>query len=195
MGGAGSGRYAGFRATTTNDMVDIDLTWLRRRGILERPFWSTITWSRSERPYASVCVVASSEGLKLSYSVTQRGEKRSINETIPFSFTDTNYSGRRQWFQCPSCLKNCRIIYGGDYFRCRHCYGLKYESQYEKSFSRATARALKIRRRLDDHGGIEDPFPQKPKGMHWKTYNRLQTEYEQGVEDWGRLCLQWLGRY
>ena len=71
---------------------------------------------------------------------------------------------------------------------------MKYESQYEKSFSRATERALKIRRKLDDYGGIDDPFPDKPKGMHWKTYNRLWADYERDVEDWGRLCLAWIGR-
>ncbi len=195
MGGAGSGRYASYLATTTDDMLDIDLAWLRKRGILDRPFWSKITWSRGERTHASVSVVASSEGLRLSYSVIESGEKKSITETIPFSFTNANFNGRRQWFQCPSCRRNCRIIYGGDYFRCRQCYGLKYESQYEKPFSRATDRALKIRQKLDDYGGIDDPFPQKPKGMHWKTYDRLQAEYECGVEDWGRMCLQWLGRY
>lgn len=194
MGGAGSGRYSFCRATTTNDMLDIDLAWLRKQGILERPYWSTLTWSRGGQTHSSVCVIASPAGLLLSYTLTDRGEKKSITETIPFSCTDTQFNGRRQWFQCPSCRKNCRVIYGGEYFRCRLCYGLKYESQYEKSFSRVTDRALKIRRKLDDYGCIDDPFPEKPKGMHWKTYNRLRADYECGVEDWGRLCLQWLRR-
>lgn len=195
MGGAGSGRYDFYRATTTSDMLDVDLAWLRKRGILERAYWSTITWSRGEITYASLSVRGHAHGLEISYSIQDRGEKKSIRETIPFSYTDTNFGGTRQWFQCPSCLKNCRVVYGGEYFRCRRCYRLKYDSQYEKSFSRATDKALKIRRKLGDYGGIDDPFPEKPKGMHWKTYHRLQDHYERGVEDWGRLCLQWLGKF
>lgn len=194
MGGLGSGRYSLFRATTTSDMLDVDLAWLRKRSILERAYWSTISWSRGERQYASLSVLGRLEGLELSYAIGSGEEKTSIRDFIPYTYTDTNFGGRRQWFECPSCGKNCRVIYGGEYFRCRQCSGLKYESQYEKSFSRAIDRALKIRRKLDDYGGIDDPFPQKPKGMHWKTYYRLSAEYERGVEDWGRLCLAWVKR-
>lgn len=192
MGGSGSGRYGGFRATTTKDMTDIDLAWLRKEGILSRWGWSTISWSRGGNNYVSIRIKPEEHGLNVSYTVAEGEEKRPINEFIPYSYTNTNFEGSRQWFQCPSCLKRCRIIYGGTYFRCRHCYGLKYDSQYEHSWSRATDKSFKIRQKLGCDGGIDDPFPEKPKGMHWKTYNQLVAEYEQGVEDWGRLCLQWL---
>lgn len=192
MGGVGSGRYGGFHATTTNDMTAIDLAWLRKEGILTRWGWSTISWSRGGHKYASISIKAEEHGLNVSYTVTEGMEKRPINEIIPFSYTNTNFLGSRQWFQCPSCLKRCRILYGGTYFRCRHCYGLKYASQYERSWSRATDKALKIRQKLGCDGGIDDPFPEKPKGMHWKTYDGLQAEYERRVKDWGRVCMRWL---
>ncbi len=194
MGGSGSGRLGGFHARTTEDMTSIDLAWLRKEGILSRWGWSTMSWSRGGNKYASISIRPEQYGLKLSYSVDEGEEKKCIKEFIPYSYTDTNFGGMRQWFQCLSCGRNCRVIYGGQYFRCRHCYGLKYQSQYERSWSRATDKALKIRQKLGCDGGIDDPFPEKPKGMHWKTYYRFEAEYERCCKAWGRLCLEWLER-
>ena len=92
--------------------------------------------------------------------------------------------GNRQWFECPSCRTRCRILYGGAFFRCRRCQGLKYETQYEPPFARAATRALKIRERLGSDGGIDEPFPPKPKGMHQKTYERLEAQAEKFDQKW-----------
>ena len=98
--------------------------------------------------------------------------------------TATAFGGKRQWFQCLSCNGRCRVLYGGAYFRCRRCHRLKYETQYEPPFARAATRALKIRERLGGTGGIGDIFPNKPKGMHWRTYERLQAEEERLQHGW-----------
>lgn len=103
-----------------------------------------------------------------------------------------NFGGRRMWFQCPSCQRRCRIVYGGIYFRCRLCHDLKYEGQYEPAFARAASRALKIRERLGCDGGIDDLFPAKPKGMHWTTYKRLQSQYDALCDVWvSGLMTRW----
>jgi hypothetical protein len=60
-------------------------------------------------------------------------------------------------------------------YRCRKCYQLKYESQYEQIFGSATNQRHKLRKRLGQVGSLEDPFPPKPKGMHWKTYRQLEA--------------------
>ncbi|MFM9847002.1 MAG: hypothetical protein ACKVP3_07570 [Hyphomicrobiaceae bacterium] len=98
--------------------------------------------------------------------------------------TETNFAGQRQWFQCLSCARRCRILYGGTLFRCRKCQGLRYETQYEPPFARAATRALKIRERLGSKGGIDDRFPDKPKRMHWQTYERLRDEAERHENAW-----------
>jgi hypothetical protein len=60
-----------------------------------------------------------------------------------------------------------------EYFRCRHCYDLVYESQRENGPTRLISKAQKIRQRLGGSASLMEPFPPKPKGMHWQTYERL----------------------
>jgi hypothetical protein len=82
------------------------------------------------------------------------------------------------------------VIYGGSFFRCRRCHGLKYQSQYEPPFTRAANRALKLRDRLGRTNSIEDSFPQKPKGMHWRTYRRLEALDNQLHAQWGAALIR-----
>ena len=79
-------------------------------------------------------------------------------------------------FVCPRCHRSCLVLYGGAYFRCRKCYGLAYASQNEDALDRMRRKAEKIRERLGGRADINECFPEKPKGMHWKTYNRLTAE-------------------
>ena len=39
-------------------------------------------------------------------------------------------------------------------------------------------KARAIRQRLGGGADLSEPFPDKPKGMHWKTYYRLQQKAE-----------------
>jgi hypothetical protein len=66
----------------------------------------------------------------------------------------------------------------GDYFACRHCYRLAYESQQERIRMRGLLKAQKILIRLGAKPDVLDPFPEKPLRMHWRTYQRLHRAYE-----------------
>jgi hypothetical protein len=61
-------------------------------------------------------------------------------------------------------------------FECRRCLGLGYASQRELSLRRAGRRAQKIKTRLGGSNDPLEPFPKKPRGMHWRTYRRLRNE-------------------
>lgn len=187
MGGRGSGRQAGLGLTVDlcHRSHSIDLCWLKRKRLLNPNRWSTLTWSVRGEKTGSIQITKAPDGVKLSYRARSRGEDwRSIEEIVPLVETGTNFNGRRQWFLCLSCRRRCRILYGGTLFRCRKCQGLRYETQYEPPFARAATRALKIRGKLGGQGGIDEPFPPKPQGMHWRTYDRLQADAEDANRRW-----------
>jgi hypothetical protein len=185
MGGRGSGRTAFFMVDKCENLHSIDLAWLRRQDMLRPGYASTIRWSRGGRPTGSVAVHVSHSGLRLTYRVRPfGGDWQDISEVIAFTESRTNFGGTRAWLQCLTCGRACRVLYGGTRFRCRTCLGLRYESQYEAGFARAASRVHKIRGRLGHYGAIDEPFPPKPKGMHWRTYRRLQEKDRRCAEAW-----------
>jgi hypothetical protein len=54
------------------------------------------------------------------------------------------------------------------------CYGLAYASQQESLHHRGLGKAQKIRMQLGGSANMFDAFPDKPRGMHWRTYNCLR---------------------
>jgi hypothetical protein len=108
------------------------------------------------------------------------GEWEDVQEPLSLSWTACNFGGERPWFVCPraECNRRVAILYGpGRYFLCRHCYDRVYESQRDNAIERALHKAQSIRERLGGSANMMEPFPEKPKGMHWETYERLWWEH------------------
>jgi hypothetical protein len=89
----------------------------------------------------------------------------------------------RSYFLCPgrgkgqSCGRSVVKLYLADgSFSCRNCCRLSCACQSEPTWDRAARRAYTIRERLGGTAGIYTPFPRKPKGMWWRTYNRLADQ-------------------
>ena len=77
------------------------------------------------------------------------------------------------------CGRRVAVLYFlRDYFACRDCHGLAYESQQEPIRMRGLLKAQKILVRLGAKPDVLDFFPEKPPGMHWRTYQRLHRAYE-----------------
>ena len=109
-----------------------------------------------------------------------------------------------KWINTPgdshgvACKRRVRQLYAGSkYFACRHCYRLTYTSSRETRADRALRRNRKILGRLGETQYMFVP-EEKPKGMHWKTYDQLLDNYvEADREHWmsgfGRLGFQYPG--
>src|SRR4051812_23921733 len=77
------------------------------------------------------------------------------------------------------CGRRVALLYAaGELFACRRCYDLAYASQQESVHQRGLGKALKIRMRLGGSVIMMDDFPDKPKGMHLRTYERLRRVYD-----------------
>jgi hypothetical protein len=100
---------------------------------------------------------------------------------VRYTSTPCNFGGSRLWFICPECDGRVLVLYVAPRVRygftvgefvCRRCANLCYPSQLEDSWIRPNRAAAKVRRRLGGESDLRLPFPPKPKGMHWATYQR-----------------------
>jgi hypothetical protein len=67
---------------------------------------------------------------------------------------------------------------GGYRFYSRQAYGLGYGSQRTDAMGRAQLQAEKVYRRLQGEGNWREGAPDKPKGMRWRTYERLADKLD-----------------
>jgi hypothetical protein len=181
MGGIGSGSWYRFdKKTTTDECQSIDVRYLHRNGLLQPGHSFSLRWSQAGKQIGSIGGVAHDDDRVTFFYRHRRGDSggdwKDVKETVPLEWTPCNFGGERPWFVCPEavCGRRVAVLYGpGRYFLCRHCYDLSYRSQREDSMYGALRRAQKIRERLGGSANMTEPFPEKPKGMHWKTYERL----------------------
>lgn len=111
------------------------------------------------------------------------GEWQPMEYPVYLEWTGLHFGGQRAWFRCPAqgCGRRVAILFGGLIFACRHCHKLVYACQREGDDDRAARRADTIRRRLGWEPGILNGNGRKPKGMHWRTYERLTAEHDAHV--------------
>jgi hypothetical protein len=169
------GSYRGGK-DTTEYYRSLDVRWLYRRRILDSAYPSRVTWSRGGEETASIQVSNRSGNLLIEYSC--RGE--GFSYSVSLDWTRCNYGGTRPWFICPGrgCGRRVAVLHGGILFLCRHCHNIVFESQHEAPHYRALRKAQKIRERLGGSPNMGEQFPDKPKGMHRRTYWRLFRNYE-----------------
>ena len=195
MGGFGSGRRQRYQRRTTEGYLALDIAVLRRRGLLQPGHSNLISWSRGGERMGSMSLFAESGSLRLSYqTTTSEGSAQTVDERVEIWSTQTSLGGQRQWFRCPGCHRQCRILYGGPRFRCRLCHGLSYECQFESRAQRANRRARKIRRRLGGSDCLMEEFPPRPRGMHHATYRRLEALAAAADKRWEAVVMTLVGR-
>lgn len=188
MGGYGSGRRWHFSAKdTTSDYRALDIRRWKRDGLLTPGHAFGWLWSRHGQVVASIRVLIEEDLVRLIYrQQNRRGEEwQDENYPVYLDWTPCHLGGERPWFLCPArgCGRRVAILYGGAIFACRRCYQLAYDSQREIPESRAARRADKIREKLDWEPGILNGNGWKPKGMHWKTFERLSAQHDAFVAE------------
>lgn len=143
------GRYYFDAKTTVEDCRSVSISFLKKYGYLSAECckWGGISWTNCYgEKTSSIGIVASTfEGesfVRFYYTATDRntGEKTEYDYKVRLTTTPCNYGGVRYWFICPLsrngvyCGRRVAKLYlapGANYFGCRHCYDLSYESRNE----------------------------------------------------------------
>ena len=173
-------RYAGGGKATVEGCRSIDVLEWHRIGYLRSPGWFSYARTRGGEREASINVQAQRHAVTLKYRIRSYGEDWSdVEQRVPIAWTPCRFGGERPWFVCSVtangvyCGRSVTKLYGaGRLFACRDCYRLAYASQQESAHRRGRGKSQKIRMRLGGSPNMLEEFPGKPKGMHWRTYER-----------------------
>ncbi len=183
MGGSGSTRWNYVRTrNTTGQALTLDLR--KFKDMFARiPVAFTTAWSNYGDGKATIRgAIWNRTEMTLDYAVKRGdGSWTDIHSVVPLSWTPCNYGGERPWFRCPACDRRVLLLYiapGSSLFRCRHCHDLAYVSQQCDPNDRLLLRIRNIQRRLGGDPAHLLPWraPPIPKGMRWRTYQRLVEE-------------------
>ncbi len=181
MGGYGSTRWQGKAVRrTTGVSLRLEIGELKAYlgGETYLLGWS---WKRGEREMGNVTLKVEPGCVTLLYTTTRDGATETIRDPVAVERTPCNYGGTRAWFACPGCELRCAALYlppGATRFRCRTCHKLAHGTQQMDAHDRHMHRIRVIERQLGAEGQYS-PFrvPPKPKGMHWRTYQRLHEAF------------------
>lgn len=129
---------------TTTDTRNFSIFFLKKSKKLETDSYSwnnNIIWSRHEEETARIGynISTSSESpyIELNYKSKSYSEEEwtPINYKVPLESVKCNFGGIRWFFRCPLyrsgqyCGRRVAVLYSvGNYFGCRHCADLTYET-------------------------------------------------------------------
>src|ERR1700730_2053784 len=166
--------------TTCESCKSIDVRCWHREGRLRPGQYFSCSWTCGGEPSGNINVRTEANAVVLMYRSRTYADWNPVEQRVPITWTACHLGGRRPWFVCSVyssgryCGRRVAVLYGaGELFACRRCYGLAYASQQESALHRRLRRAQKIRMRLGGSPSMLEGFPDKPKGMHWRTYDRL----------------------
>lgn len=172
--GSGGSRFGAGRPgwrPKIEQCLRLDVRQLARKGLLRPGNWSAWRWwnSYTRDETGSVSILAERGRIDLRY---QRGDQPVISP-IRLTYTPCHYGGSRPWFICPNCWRRCGVIaFGRGGWACRECLHLAYSCEAEDAMGRLWRKQGKLEARLGPDG-------ERPKGMHWRTYERLWDRIEE----------------
>lgn len=169
------GRYYDYKKEEADYFKKVSIKFFKKYGYLDHGLMSGgITFSRNGEETGNISIEAIlsqyEECIKFSYTQTDRdtGERKDFDYKVQLTTTPCNFGGVRYWFICPLsrnyqyCGKRVGVLYkAGDYFGCRHCYDLSYESRNLSGVFKAMGKI------------ISDP-------EHEENYKKIRCKYYAG---------------
>ena len=183
MGGYGSGGWNATGRRATDNAWRLDVNGLNKAGALTPGWVGGWQWLRDGEQVANIRVCAVEGGVRLVYRSRSYGDEWTEHDGhVAISWEPCRFGGQRPYFNCPTCWRRVLALYGVERYLCRTCKNLSYPSQREGPIDRAFRRADGIRVRLGGEAGIANEFPEKPLGMHWKTYENWWCRADKAMD-------------
>ncbi len=155
------------KKTTVEECRSVSISFLRKHNYLLGYCSGGIVWKNyygEETSSISVTVSTMNRNSYVRFQYTnthwQSGEKTDYDYTASLATTRCHFGGVRYWFICPlvkngvPCGRRVGTLFltpGGNYFGCRHCYDLSYNSRNEShdNYLGVLGKALEIDRRIE----------------------------------------------
>jgi hypothetical protein len=162
-----------------------DIRKICREGRLHTGNIFVLPWTRAGEPYGQAYVVVGEDAIFLVFEALpdEGSEGGPVIRRLPITWTACHFGGRRPWFVCALCGTRRAVIFiAGEHVACRCCFGLAYASQHEPVGQRGLMKAQNIRMRLGGSPSMIDKFPDRPKGVHEKTFRSLRAAHDRAAE-------------
>jgi len=166
-----SQRWGGDGRRTVEQTRVIEIGTLRRAGYIGQPARNWWKW-RSK-----------ADNLGIWPKSWRGGFIHLPNQTLCTEQVSWRFGGHRFYFICECGRRVGKLhAFGNRPWRCRYCHNLTYAARQAVPRHRLILMAQKIRERLGGSLSMLDAFPPKPKGMHWKRYDRLRRRHDAATQ-------------
>src|SRR6185295_8365327 len=141
------------------------------------PYYLTWSYSYSGEKIATAILTSDHSSSNVGWLHIRVGD---LVQRIATQCQDRHFGGGQWYFVCPCTHRLCSVLWlpaGARRFASRQTWGrqVAYHSQFQTRHDRALSKAQAIRAKLGgpNWAGIDEFDPPKPRGMRWRTYNRL----------------------
>jgi hypothetical protein len=175
---------------TVESCLTLNLALMLRRGSIKPGAFTAGSWTwtstrtgetRGTISYEANLCDLNAAWVRLHYSVGDKPQDYRVwLRRVPCRF-----GGYRWWWQCPRTGRDSAKLYlppGGTMFLSRRAYRMAYISERGGPVDRSHRRQARLYAKLGKQYVLFDQCPpRRPKGMHRRTYERLQAETMQAI--------------
>jgi len=124
-----------------DELIKLDIRTLKQKGFLKASQTTngTVSQGESQIGFAVSLYGNNNRYITFDYTKYHTGEKKDFYYRIDISTTPCHFGGVRYWFHCSllkdgeACNRRIAVLYlHGDYFGCRQCHNLCYQSNLER---------------------------------------------------------------